>query len=173
MAERVHFLGERPDSAAILRGGVDLLVSGAREEVFGLTLAEAGMLGLPVSAYRVGGIPEVVEHGITGLLADPGNWRQMAAHWQRLSAPALRSRLGLAGQLRASQLFTVKRYVEKVSALWSATLAGRWGSPARAPYGRMVRWLGQRLLARVGLAGEGALAGSRSLTIPSDEGVQS
>ena len=50
VAQRVHFLGERPDCAAILRGGVDLLVSGAREEVFGLTLAEAGMLGLAVSA---------------------------------------------------------------------------------------------------------------------------
>lgn len=173
VAERVHFLGERPDSAAILRGGVDLLVSGAREEVFGLTLAEAGTLGLPVSAYRVGGIPEVVEHGITGLLADPGDWRQMAAHWQRLSDPALRSRLGLAGLARANQLFTVKRYVEKVSDLWSAALAGRWDNPDHPPYGRMLRWLGQRLLARVGLAGEGLLAGGRAAAIQSDEGVQS
>lgn len=173
VAGRVHFLGERPDSAAILRGGVDLLVSGAREEVFGLTLAEAGMLGLPVSAYRVGGIPEVVEHTVTGLLADPGDWRQMAAHWQRLSNPALRSRLGRAGQKRANQLFTVRRYVEKVSELWSAALAGRWDSPDRPPYGRMLRWLGQRLLARVGLAGEGLLAGGRAAAIQSDKGVQS
>ncbi len=95
----------------------------------------------------------MVEHTVTGLLADPGDWRQMAAHWQRLGDAGLRYRLGRAGQLRASQLFTVKRYVEKVSELWSAVLAGRWDNPELHLYGRMVRWLGQRLLARVGLAG--------------------
>ncbi|MGN5163594.1 hypothetical protein ACTG1W_06460 [Aeromonas dhakensis] len=71
----------------------------------------------------------MVEHTVTGLLADPGDWRQMAAHWQRLGDAGLRYRLGRAGQLRASQLFTVKRYVEKVSELWSAALAGRWDNP--------------------------------------------
>lgn len=148
VAERVHFLGERPDSAAILRGGVDLLVSGAREEVFGLTLAEAGMLGLPVSAYRVGGIPEVVEHGVNGLLAEPGDWIQMAGHWQRLSNPSLRSAMGHAGQQRAERLFTVEIYVDKITEVWTDALAGRWASASQFPYQRMLRWLGRRLAAR-------------------------
>ncbi|WP_421342186.1 glycosyltransferase family 4 protein [Aeromonas veronii] len=148
VAERVHFLGERPDSAAILRGGVDLLVSGAREEVFGLTLAEAGMLGLPVSAYRVGGIPEVVEEGATGLLATPGDWAEMADHWRQLSNPQRRCEMGRAAQLRAAQLFTVARYVDGVTAVWDAALAGRWHATASTPFRPLIHWAGQRLFAR-------------------------
>ncbi|MFM5744229.1 glycosyltransferase family 4 protein [Aeromonas veronii] len=148
VAERVHFLGERPDSAAILRGGVDLLVSGAREEVFGLTLAEAGMLGLPVSAYRVGGIPEVVEEGVTGLLATPGDWAEMADHWRQLSNPQRRCEMGRAAQLRAAQLFTVARYVDGVTAVWDAALAGQWHVTASTPFRPLIHWAGQRLLAR-------------------------
>ena len=148
VAERVHFLGARPDSAAILRGGVDLLVSGAREEVFGLTLAEAGMLGLPVSAYRVGGIPEVVEEGVTGLLATPGDWAEMADHWRQLSNPQRRCEMGRAAQLRAAQLLTVARYVDGVTAVWDAALAGRWHATAPTPFRPLIHWAGQRLLAR-------------------------
>lgn len=147
VADRVHFLGERPDSAAILRGGVDLLVSGAREEVFGLTLAEAGMLGLPVSAYRVGGIPEVVEEGVTGLLADPGEWRQMAEQWRQLLDPALRDRLGNAARLRAERQFTVARYADEVSEIWSGVLAGHWSQAGQHPYRAMLRWLARRMAA--------------------------
>lgn len=152
VAERVHFLGERPDSAAILRGGVDLLVSGAREEVFGLTLAEAGMLGLAVSAYRVGGIPEVVAEGVSGLLATPGDWVEMADHWRQLSNPQTRCAMGWAGQQRAAQLFTVDRYVEKITAVWGDALAGRWRSTSQSsygmPYASIVRWAWQRLVAQ-------------------------
>lgn len=148
VAQRVHFLGERPDSAAILRGGIDLLVSGAREEVFGLTLAEAGMLGLAVSAYRVGGIPEVVEEGVTGLLATPGDWAEMAAHWRQLSNPQRRCEMGRAAQLRAAQLFTVARYVDGVTAVWDAARAGRWHAAAPTPFRPLIHWAGQRLFAR-------------------------
>ncbi|MGL6333933.1 glycosyltransferase family 4 protein [Aeromonas jandaei] len=144
VAQRVHFLGERPDSAAVLRGGVDLLVSGAREEVFGLTLAEAGMLGLAVSAYRVGGIPEVVEEGVTGLLATPGDWVEMADHWRQLSNPDIRYAMGRAGQQRARQLFEVSIYARQVTEVWSDAMSGRWAQGGRPPYTRIALWLATR-----------------------------
>ena len=150
VAQRVHFLGERPDSAAILRGGIDLLVSGAREEVFGLTLAEAGMLGLAVSAYRVGGIPEVVEEGVTGLLATPGDWAEMADHWRQLSNPDIRYAMGRAARQRAAQLFTVKRYADGVMAVWDEALADRWCAKVYPSCLPLIYWVGQRLLARGG-----------------------
>lgn len=151
VADRVHFLGERSDSATILRGGVDLLVSGAREEVFGLTLAEAGMLGLPVSAYRVGGVPEVVEEGVTGLLATPGDCAEMADHWRQLSNPQTRCAMGRAGQQRAMELFTVGRYVDKITTVWEEALMGRWNhKETGTPYRAMVCWAGQRLIAKGG-----------------------
>lgn len=43
-------MGESDDVVGLMRGGADLYMSGAREEVFGLTLAEAGLARLPVIA---------------------------------------------------------------------------------------------------------------------------
>ena len=60
MQERVYFLGDQDNVVGLLRSGIDLFVSGAREEVFGLVLAEAGLAGLPVVAPKVGGIPGVI-----------------------------------------------------------------------------------------------------------------
>ncbi len=67
LADRIHFLGERSDIAAMLRA-TDLLVHNAQEEPFGLVLVEAMATGTPVLATRVGGIPEIVKHNQTGTL---------------------------------------------------------------------------------------------------------
>ncbi|BCO14101.1 glycosyl transferase [Aeromonas hydrophila] len=146
VSKRVHFLGERHDSAAILRGGVDLLASGAREEVFGLTLAEAGMLGLPVCAYRVGGIPEVVEHGVTGLLSEPGDWIQMASYWRRLRDHQLRYAMGEAGKCRAEKFFTIDGYVTNVMEVWSDALVNRWEAVDKIYWFFYFVWLKNKLI---------------------------
>ncbi|MCF3099763.1 glycosyltransferase family 1 protein, partial [Aeromonas australiensis] len=89
-----------------------------------------------------------VEEGVTGLLATPGDWAEMADHWRQLSNPQRRYAMGRAAQLRAAQLFTVARYVDGVTAVWDAALAGRWRSILQSPYGAIVRWAGRRLAAK-------------------------
>jgi glycosyltransferase involved in cell wall biosynthesis len=67
------------DGAAGLMGALDVLVAPSRQEPFGTVLAEAMNAGTPVVATRVGGLPEVVEDGVTGRLVAPGDPPALAA----------------------------------------------------------------------------------------------
>ena len=72
-------------------------------EGFGLVYLEAGAHGLPVIAHDIGGVPEAVLDGETGLLVPPGDTAALTAAFARLlNDPALRRRLGEAGRARAT-----------------------------------------------------------------------
>jgi glycosyltransferase involved in cell wall biosynthesis len=71
-------------------------------EGFGLVYLEAGAHGLPVVAHAIGGVPEAVISGETGLLVAPGDSTGLTAAFAKLLAdPALRRRMGEAGRERA------------------------------------------------------------------------
>jgi len=72
IADRVRFLGFRKDLPDLMVA-CDLFVLPSVAEAFGLVLAEALYLGAPVLASRVGGIPEIVDDGVDGLLVSPGD----------------------------------------------------------------------------------------------------
>lgn len=71
-------------------------------EGFGLVYLEAGAHGLPIVAHDIGGVPEAVSHGETGLLVKPGDKAALTQAFSKLiTDPALRHRLGAAGRVRA------------------------------------------------------------------------
>lgn len=72
LADRVRFLGYVPhDSVPSLLRAVDVLVLPSEYEELGTAIVEAMYSGLPVVATRTGGVPELVEHGVNGLLVPP------------------------------------------------------------------------------------------------------
>jgi len=112
LGANVHFLGECNHVPALLRGGVDVFVSGSREEVFGLVLAEASLASLPVVAPRVGGISSVIEDRVTGLLVEPESSRSIAGAVLRLlNQPGLRRQYGEAGRNKVLRNFNMENYV--------------------------------------------------------------
>jgi N-acetyl-alpha-D-glucosaminyl L-malate synthase BshA len=122
--EAVEFLGERTDLPSVLRGA-DLFLLPSESESFGLAALEAMSCGVPVIASRVGGVPEVVIDGETGLLAPVGDVSAMAAHVVRLLADApLRARLGQAARRRAETVFPLEATVSKYEALYRRLLGG-------------------------------------------------
>jgi len=93
----------------------------SRQEAFGLALLEAGSCGLPVVASRVGGIPELIQEGVTGLLVEPEDAAALAqALATLLGDPALARGLGerLAGRVAAdfSWTATYLQYKELIGA---------------------------------------------------------
>jgi L-malate glycosyltransferase len=112
---RVRFLGNRDDVPGIL-AALDVVVHcPIAPEPFGRAVAEAMAVGRPVVAARDGGIPEIVEHDVTGFLVPPGDVATCAATITRLLAdPELRRRLGQAARLRAESLFAPKPHAERV-----------------------------------------------------------
>ena len=117
--EAIVFGGYRPDAAELLGGADICVVPSVWEEAFGLAALEPMARGVAVVATRVGGVPEVVVDGETGLLVPPGDEAALAAALERLlSDAALRRRLGEAGRRRAAELFGrevgVRRLLEVV-----------------------------------------------------------
>jgi glycosyltransferase involved in cell wall biosynthesis len=105
LGAHVRLLGLRKDVARLLFAA-DLFLLTSISEGIPLTVIEAMAAGLPVVSTRVGGVPEVVEEGRTGLLAPSGDAAALAGQVVRLAGDAaLRQRMGHFGRDRARALF--------------------------------------------------------------------
>ena len=118
LADRVRFPGHRKDVAGIL-AAADLFVLPSLNEGFGLALLEAMAAGLATVASRVGGVPEVVSEGETGILVPPAEPHALADAVLRLMGdPEGRTRMGTAGRERARQCFSIERTVRQTDRLY-------------------------------------------------------
>ena len=98
LGESVRFLGFRDDVADLLRAA-DLFVISSYLEGLGTSILDAMAAGLPVAGTRVGGIPEAVKDGISGVLVPPSDPRALGEAISTLAGDAsLRARYGQAGR---------------------------------------------------------------------------
>jgi glycosyltransferase involved in cell wall biosynthesis len=86
-------------------------------------LMEAASCGVPVVATRVGGVSEMVDHGVTGLLCDPGNAVDLSdkLEWLLSDSP-LRRRMGLVARAQAMKKFSIARQADALLDVWSRSL---------------------------------------------------
>ncbi len=114
----VSFLGQVRNVPGLLAQS-GLFVLPSRSEGISLTLLEAMARGLPVVATRVGGTPEVVVEGQTGLLVPPGDPAALAEALLLLRRdPEAGRRMGAAGRRRVERLFDVRRMVAEYEELY-------------------------------------------------------
>jgi glycosyltransferase involved in cell wall biosynthesis len=105
--ERVKLLPPREDLRPLLHQA-SLLVLSSRTEALPNVILEAMASGLPVVATRVGGVPELVDHGRTGWLVDAGDASGLAAAMsQALADPDARQVMGRAGRKRVLENFSL------------------------------------------------------------------
>jgi len=116
----VRFVGYRNDAPDLIAAS-DLLVLPSVAEAFGLVLAEALVLGTPVVATRVGGIPEIVRDGTDGILVPPGDSTALEDGIARLlTTRGLRERMADAGAERVRTLFDFERMVREYESVYDS-----------------------------------------------------
>lgn len=123
VGRQVIFTGLRSDVAAVL-SAVDVAVMPSLNEALSNALLESMAAGAPVVATRVGGTPEALTDGETGLLVPPGDAPALAAAViQLLDQPDLARRFGLAARRTIEDRFSIARMSESTERLYSELLA--------------------------------------------------
>ena len=118
LADAVTLAGARTDIADLMRGFSVFALSSIAEGT-PVTLLEAMACALPVVSTAVGGIPELVQDGVTGTLVPAGDAAALAAALARYAAdPALAARHGAAGRERIENHYSVSAMVQAYVALY-------------------------------------------------------
>ena len=122
--DRVIFCGFQRDVLPFLQAA-DIFVLPSIQEGLSLAALEAMALSKPVVACRVGGTPEVVVDGETGLLVAPGQPAELAKALENLLAdPGEARAMGAAGRWRVQEAFDVEQTVTKIEAIYRGLIAG-------------------------------------------------
>ena len=123
IGDKVRFTGSRSDVHRFMALADVVAVPSVWQEPAGLVEIEAMASGCPVVATRVGGIPEYVLDGVTGILVDPGSPEQLARAIVRLlDSPSEAKTMGQAGRERAKNHFSVQRWVEETLGIFDRAL---------------------------------------------------
>lgn len=98
----------------------DLFLLPSEQESFGLAALEAMAYGVPVVASDAGGLPELIENGVSGFMAPVGDVAQMAADGVRLlTDSALHAQVSKAAKKRADEQFGIERILPLYEALYA------------------------------------------------------
>lgn len=126
ISDRVVFTGFRSDIAHVL-AATDIYAMPSPSEAFALAYLEALAMRVPVVALNSSGTPELVEHGICGLLSDPGDVPALAANLRRLiNAPELRAQMGANGRRRVETYFSAAHFGQQMGQVYSELLNGHF-----------------------------------------------
>jgi glycosyltransferase involved in cell wall biosynthesis len=132
VGDRVHFTGLRSDVPAVL-GSATVSVMPSLNEALSNVLLESMAAGAPIVATRVGGTPEAIVDGRTGLLVSPGDPVALSEAIARLlNEPALAATLGRAARQAVETDFSLSRMVTATEQLYLNLLTRKSGAFAAA-----------------------------------------
>jgi glycosyltransferase involved in cell wall biosynthesis len=137
--DHVQFLGEVSHGELIkrLRSAALVVQPSIIQESFGMPVAEAMAIGLPVIATSGGALPEIVEHEVTGLIVERGNAESLAdAMIKLLRSPTKRRLMGAAGRRRALERFGFADLARQLEGHYVAILEPDGAAPSAAGVGQ-------------------------------------
>jgi glycosyltransferase involved in cell wall biosynthesis len=119
LQNKIILTGFRHDAIEIM-AAVDVFVLSSLKEGLPFALLEAGALGKPIVATRVGGVPEIIDHGKNGLLVPPSDANALAAAiFSLLQDKKTAEQLGLSLQEKIFKNFDLKTTLEKTTEVYS------------------------------------------------------
>jgi glycosyltransferase involved in cell wall biosynthesis len=124
ISERVRFLGFVPDVKRWMQAADGFILT-SRWEGLPMAVLEAGACGLPSVATRVPGTSEAIEDGVTGWLAGPGDYAELAAAMNRLMAMPCEERgaMGARARQRVIERFSLEAALDRHESLYRELLA--------------------------------------------------
>jgi N-acetyl-alpha-D-glucosaminyl L-malate synthase BshA len=124
IADRIHFLGKQENVNELLSLS-DLMIMPSEMESFGLAALEAMACRVPTIATRVGGVPELIEHEVNGLLYNVGDVDAMAeGALSLLTNPARLEEMSNAARKTAQAKFCASRIIPEYEAYYERIIAG-------------------------------------------------
>jgi glycosyltransferase involved in cell wall biosynthesis len=131
----LHLLGWRADVETVY-AAADLVLLTSDNEGMPVSLIEAGLAGLPAVATRVGGVPEVVQDGVTGLLTATRPAELADRVIRLLRDEPLRLRMGRSARARTTERFGADRLVHDIHELYTSIAMDKgWWSASTHPKG--------------------------------------
>lgn len=123
LEDKVKFTGFREDVLEICCAA-DLLLLCSDHEPFGRVIIEAMSQGTPVIGTRGGGVPEIIEHGMSGFMYEIGNTEELTHYIRQvLDDQVVWSSLSYNGQERAKDMFSIKQTSHKVELIYRELLS--------------------------------------------------
>ena len=120
---RIILTGTRQDVPRLV-AGLDALVFSSEREGLSMAMLEAMAAGVPVIATRVGGTPELIESGVSGILVEPGRADALATELVALlQTPATVTQLGDAARRRVAERFSLRAMVQTYETLYEGMRA--------------------------------------------------
>ena len=112
--DKFRFYGSHSNPIEIM-SAFDVVVLATKQETFGLVLIEAMRNGVTVIGTRAGGVPEIIDEGITGLMFEPENSQDLADKLLALiNDEALLDKLARAGKEKADRMFTQEKHYQQL-----------------------------------------------------------
>jgi glycosyltransferase involved in cell wall biosynthesis len=116
---RCILTGELPDVRPAYAAMDTLVLPSAQPEPFGGVVLEAMGMGLPVVGTAIGGTPDQIDDGVTGLLVAPADPADLAAKLGRLlQDPGRRAEMGAAGRRRLADVFSMERMIRRIERVY-------------------------------------------------------
>lgn len=124
LEEHIHFLGYRADANSLIFD-LDIFLMPSKTEGLGTSIIDAFNAGVPVVATNAGGIAELVEHNVCGLLAEPFDHLKLAEHIENiLSSNELRQELVKKAKTKAES-FHYMKMVKKICELYESIMKNK------------------------------------------------
>jgi glycosyltransferase involved in cell wall biosynthesis len=122
LSSTVMFVGVVKDVRQVLRAADIFVLPTVHREGLSLAVLEAMQHGLPVIASRIGGVPELVDDGVTGILVTPNDPRILARAIRTLADDKkLRCQMGESGGKKVDRLFRAERMIAQIESLYEST----------------------------------------------------
>jgi glycosyltransferase involved in cell wall biosynthesis len=123
ISNRVIFTGSQIDVTPYMQVMDIVVLPSSEVEGLGISLIEAMALAKPVVATNIGGIPEVVDDGYTGLLVKPKDSDALTkAINTLLNAPDLAQKMGINGRKKYQELFTLKYMIKRMEEMYEGCI---------------------------------------------------